>query len=334
MDIMSLLKYAIEHHASDVHLSANMPPIVRIDGDLQKIDGQPAISNDELLTALEAIIPKKQFALLKNQFEIDFSLALPKLARFRVNIFQQMEGLAAVFRIIPFKISTLEELNLPPILKELCVLPNGIVLITGPTGCGKSTTLAAMVDYINHQWPRHILTLEDPIEFMHHSEKCLIQQREIHQHSASFNDALRAALREDPNVILVGEMRDIETIRLALTAAETGHLVFATLHTSSSAKTINRVVDVFPAGEKELVRTMLAESLQAVVAQTLLKKKGGGRVAACEILLSTPAVRNLIRENKIPQIESILQTGQSKGMRTMEQSLKELVAQGIIEKDQ
>jgi len=330
VDVKKLLAYVIERKGSDLHLAAGMPPMYRVDGDLQQFEKAAPFTNEKLLELLKDVVPNKLFSLIGNT-ELDFSLNLPEVARCRVNIFQQLNGISAVFRIIPLDIPTLESLSMPPILKKLCGLPNGIILITGPTGCGKSTTLAAMVDYINKTEPCHILTIEDPIEFVHQSKLSLIQQREVHQHTQSFNDALRAALREDPDVILVGEMRDIETIRLALTAAETGHLVFATLHTSSAPKTINRIVDVFPAGEKELVRAMLAESLQAVIAQSLLKRKKSGRVAVLEILITTPAVRNLIRENKIPQLESVIQTGQKLGMVTYEQSLKELIAADVIE---
>jgi len=329
-DIKKLLTYVIEHRGSDLHLVSGMPPMYRVDGDLQRFEDLAPLTHEKLKEELKTVIPEKLFSAIENS-ELDFSLDLPKVARCRVNVFQQLNGVSAVFRIIPLEIPTLKDLGMPPVIKNLCGLSNGIILVTGPTGCGKSTTLAAMIDHINQTEPCHILTIEDPIEFVHQSKLSLIQQREVHQHTASFNDALRAALREDPDVILVGEMRDIETIRLALTAAETGHLVFATLHTSSAPKTINRVVDVFPAGEKELVRTMLAESLQAVIAQNLLKRKKGGRVAALEILLTTPAVRNLIRENKVAQLESVLQTGQGLGMRTYEQSLKELISAGIID---
>ena len=330
MDVKKLLSYVVEKRGSDLHLSADMPPLYRLDGDLEQFPDTGPISNSKLSEMLKAVVPPKLLSSIESD-ELDFSLELPNLARCRVNVFQQLHGIGAVFRIIPLAIPTLKDLGMPTVLRDLCAKPNGIVLVTGPTGCGKSTTLAAMIDHINQTEPCHILTIEDPIEFVHESKKSLIQQREVHQHTVSFNNALRASLREDPDVILVGEMRDIETIRLALTAAETGHLVFATLHTSSAAKTINRIVDVFPAGEKDLVRTMVADSLQAVVAQTLLKRKKGGRVAALEILLTTSAVRNLIRENKIPQLESVLQTNQSLGMRTYEQSLKELAEADIIE---
>lgn len=328
-EVKKLLLYVVEHRGSDLHLSSGMPPMYRVDGDLLPFENIAPVSNSRLLEMLKAITPPKTLSSNEGN-EFDFSLDLPDVARCRVNIFQQMRGISAVFRIIPLAIPTLKDLMMPPILQKLCNLPNGIILVTGPTGCGKSTTLAAMINHINQTQPCHIITIEDPIEFAYQSKLSLIQQREVHQHTASFNDALRAALREDPDVILVGEMRDIETIRLALTAAETGHLVFATLHTSSAPKTINRIIDVFPNGEKELVRTMLAESLQAVIAQNLIKRKKHGRVAALEVLLSTPAVRNLIRENKTPQLESVLQTGQSLGMRSYEQSIKELAANGII----
>jgi len=329
-DISKLLLYVAEHHGSDLHLSSGMPPMYRVDGDLLPFENIAPISSNKILEMLKAITPPKLLFSSEENNEFDFSLDLPDVARCRVNIFQQMNGMSAVFRIVPLTVPTLKDLMMPPILQKLCKLPNGIILVTGPTGSGKSTTLAAMIDHINQTQPCHVITIEDPIEFVYQSKLSLIQQREVHRHTASFNDALRAALREDPDVILVGEMRDIETIRLALTAAETGHLVFATLHTSSAPKTINRIIDVFPNGEKELVRTMLAESLQAVIAQNLIKRKTGGRVAILEVLLSTPAVRNLIRENKTPQLESALQTGQSLGMRSYEQSMKELVAAGIV----
>lgn len=330
MDIKELLTYVVERSGSDLHLSSNMPPMYRVDGDLMRFEGADPIPGNKLLKMLETIVPDKLLPTIEDH-DLDFSLALPGIARYRVNIFQQMHGVSAVFRIIPLAIPTLESLGMPPILKKLCDLPNGIILITGPTGSGKTTTLTSMIDYINQTKPCHILTIEDPIEFVHQSKLSLIQQREVHQHTISFNGALRSALREDPDVILVGEMRDTETIRLALTAAETGHLVFATLHTSSAPKTISRIVDVFPTGEKELVRTMLAESLQAIIAQNLVKRKKGGRVAVLEILLSNPAVRNLIRENKASQLESVLQTGHRLGMRSHEQSMKELIAAGIID---
>lgn len=329
VDIKELLTYVIEQRGSDLHLSSGMPPMYRVDGDLLRFEDAEPIANNKLLEMLKTIIPDKLLPTIGNR-DLDFSFALPNMARCRVNVFQQLNGISAAFRIIPLAVPTLESLDMPPILQNLCGLPNGIILMTGPTGSGKTTTLTAMINYINQTEPCHILTIEDPIEFVHQSKLSLIQQREVHQHTISFDDALRSALREDPDVILVGEMRDPETIRLALTAAETGHLVFATLHTSSAPKTISRIVDVFPAGEKELVRTMLAESLQAIIAQNLIKRKKGGRVAVLEILLSTPAVRNLIRENKASQLESVIQTGQKLGMRSYEQSIKELIEAGAI----
>jgi len=281
---------------------------------------------------LEDVLPEKRFEELKKHFEIDLSLSLPEISsRFRVNIFHQLRGISAVFRVIPEKILTLEDLGVPAIFSKLAQLPHGLVLMTGPTGCGKSTTLAAMIDYINKTKKCHIITIEDPIEFVYKSDLSLIQQREVHQHTDNFEDALRAVLREDPDVILVGEMRDLETIRLALTAAETGHLVFATLHTSSAPKTINRIIDVFPAGEKDLVRTMLSESLQAVVSQILIQKIGGGRVAAQEVMICNSAIRNLIRENKSPQIASVIQTSKAQGMQTLEKHLVDLVENKTID---
>lgn len=267
-------------------------------------------------------------------FETDFSFEIPGLARFRVNVFNHNRGVGGVFRTIPSNILTLEELGCPSIFKEIAETPRGIVLVTGPTGSGKSTTLAAMMDYKNDTEFGHILTIEDPIEFVHQSKKCLINQREVHRDTLGFNEALRSALREDPDIILVGEMRDPETIRLALTAAETGHLVFGTLHTSSAAKTIDRIIDVFPAAEKEMVRSMLSESLRSVISQTLLKKVSGGRVAAHEIMIGTPAIRNLIRENKVPQMYSAIQTGQTVGMQTLDQALTDLVKRGVINKSE
>jgi twitching motility protein PilT len=330
-DFRKLLIYVIERHGSDLHLSSGMPPMYRLDGDLLPFENTAPISSDKLLEMLKAIAPPKLLFPSEENNELDFSFDLPDVARCRVNIFEQIHGISAVFRIIPLAVPTLKDLMMPPILQKLCKLPNGMILVTGPTGSGKSTTLAAMIDHINQTEPCHIITIEDPIEFIYQSKLSLIQQREVHRHTASFSSALRAALREDPDVILVGEMRDIETIRLALTAAETGHLVFATLHTSSAPKTINRIIDAFANGERELVRAMLAESLQAVIGQNLIKRKNGGRVAILEVLLSTQAVRNLIRENKTSQLESALQTGQGLGMRSYEQSLKELVASGIID---
>jgi twitching motility protein PilT len=333
MDIAQLLAFTVKNGASDLHLSAGLPPMIRVDGDVRRINVDPM--NHELVHGMVYdIMNDKQRKAFEEYFETDFSFEIPGLARFRVNAFNHNRGSGAVFRTIPSKILTLEELKAPKIFEEISDTPRGIVLVTGPTGSGKSTTLAGMVNYVNENHYGHVLTIEDPIEFVHESKKCLINQREVHRDTLGFSEALRSALREDPDVILVGEMRDLETIRLALSAAETGHLVFGTLHTSSAAKTIDRVVDVFPAAEKEMVRSMLSESLRAVISQTLLKKIGGGRVAAHEIMLGTPAIRNLIRENKIAQMYSAIQTGQSIGMQTLDQNLQELLNKGLISKDE
>jgi twitching motility protein PilT len=333
MDINELLKLNVERKASDLHLSVGLPPIMRIDGDLQHVADYPVLDEAILLEVLRVIANEKQIKEFNERLEIDFSYAVEGLARFRVNAFHQSRGIAMVFRTIPSKIPSMEDLHLPSVFKEIADASQGLVLITGPTGSGKSTTLAAILDYINSKDPYHILTIEDPIEFTHPSKQCLVNQREIHRDTISFNDALRSALREDPDIILVGEMRDLETIRLALTAAETGHLVFGTLHTSSAAKTINRIIDVFPGDEKPMVRSMLSESLQAVVCQTLLKKVGGGRVAALEIMRCNPAIRNLIREDKVAQMYSCIQTGAAIGMQTLDQHLQALVKSGAIDKE-
>ena len=330
MDITELLAFAVKNKASDLHLSAGLPPMIRVHGDVRRIN-LPPLEHKEVHAMVYDIMNDAQRKQLEETWECDFSFAVPNLARFRVNAFQQNRGAGAVFRTIPSKVLTLEELNCPKIFKEIAHQPRGIVLVTGPTGSGKSTTLAAMLDYVNENEYGHILTVEDPIEFVHESKRCLVNQREVHRNTMSFNNALRAALREDPDVILVGEMRDLETIRLALTAAETGHLVFGTLHTSSAAKTIDRIVDVFPAAEKDMVRSMLSESLRAVISQTLLKTKDGqGRVAAHEIMIGTPAIRNLIRENKIAQMYSSIQTGQNIGMQTLDQCLVDLVRRNVV----
>ncbi|MBI5448395.1 MAG: type IV pilus twitching motility protein PilT [Gammaproteobacteria bacterium] len=329
MNLAQLLKTVLEKKASDLHICAGSPPIVRIDGELQKLDSSP-LTDEETFNLLNSIMTDEQKNYFKKNWEIDFAIEFEKLYRFRVNAFNQTHGPSAAFRAIPSKICTLEELQLPPILKKLADFPHGLVLITGPTGSGKTTTLAALIDLINEKENSHIITIEDPIEFVHQNKKSLINQREVGYDTRSFKAALHSSLREDPDVILVGEMRDLETIRQALTAAETGHLVFATLHTASSAKTINRIIDVFPAEEKELVRTMLSESLQAVVCQTLIKKITGGRIAAMEIMMCTPAIRNLIRENKTAQIYSNIQTGAASGMQTLDQHLTQLIHQKII----
>ncbi len=330
MDISDLLAFSFKNKASDLHLSAGLPPMIRVHGDVRRIN-VPEMDHSQVHDMVYDIMNDGQRKVYEETLECDFSFEIPNLARFRVNAFNQNRGAAAVFRTIPSKVLTLEQLNCPPIFKEIAQTPRGIVLVTGPTGSGKSTTLAAMVDYINENDFGHILTVEDPIEFVHQSKKCLINQREVGPHTLSFANALRSALREDPDVILVGEMRDLETIRLALTAAETGHLVFGTLHTSSAAKTVDRIVDVFPAAEKEMVRSMLSESLRAVISQTLLKTKDEqGRVAAHEILIGTPAIRNLIRENKIAQMYSAIQTGQNIGMQTLDQNLTDLVRRNVV----
>ena len=333
MDITELLAFGVKNGASDLHLSAGLPPMIRVDGDVRRIN-VPPMQHKDVHRLVYDIMNDKQRKDFEEYLETDFSFEIKGLARFRVNAFNHNRGAGAVFRTIPSKILTLEDLNCPPIFKEISDNPRGLALVTGPTGSGKSTTLAAMIDYVNDNHHGHILTLEDPIEFVHESKKCLINQREIHRDSLGFNEALRSALREDPDVILVGEMRDLETIRLALEAAETGHMVFGTLHTSSAAKTIDRIVDVFPAAEKDMVRSMLSESLRAVISQTLLKKVGGGRVAAHEIMIGIPAIRNLIRENKIAQMYSAIQTGQQYGMQTLDQNLKGLVEKGLVSKQE
>ncbi|KMN31498.1 MULTISPECIES: type IV pilus twitching motility protein PilT [Chromobacterium] len=330
MEISELLAFTVKNKASDLHLSAGLPPMIRVNGDIRRIN-LPPMDHHDVHDMVYDIMNDYQRKIFEDTFECDFSFDLPGIARFRVNSFVQNRGMGAVFRVIPSKVLSLEQLGAPKIFQEIASFPRGLVLVTGPTGSGKSTTLAAMIDFINDNHFSHILTVEDPIEFVHDSKKCLINQRELGLQTHSFSNALKSALREDPDVILVGELRDLETIRLALTAAETGHLVFGTLHTSSAAKTIDRIVDVFPAGEKEMVRSMLSESVRAVIAQTLLKTKdGNGRVAAHEIMLGTPAIRNLIRENKIAQINSMIQTGQQHGMQTLDQCLQELVRRNMV----
>jgi twitching motility protein PilT len=330
MEITELLAFSVKNKASDLHLSAGLPPMIRVNGDIRRIN-LPPLEHKDVHAMVYDIMNDSQRKQYEEFLECDFSFAVPNLARFRVNAFVQERGAAAVFRTIPSKVLSLEDLNAPKIFKDISENPRGIVLVTGPTGSGKSTTLAAMVDYVNENEYGHILTIEDPIEFVHASKRCLINQREVHRDTHSFSNALRSALREDPDVILVGELRDLETIRLAMTAAETGHLVFGTLHTSSAAKTVDRIVDVFPAEEKEMIRAMLSESLRAVISQTLLKTKDGtGRVAAHEIMIGTPAIRNLIREAKVAQMYSSIQTGMQFGMQTLDQNLQDLVKRNIV----
>jgi twitching motility protein PilT len=332
MDITELLAFSAKQGASDLHLSAGLPPMIRVDGDVRRIN-LPAMDHKQVHQLIYDIMNDKQRKDYEEFFETDFSFEIPGVARFRVNAFNQNRGAGAVFRTIPSKVLSMEDLGMGDVFRDICKKPRGLCLVTGPTGSGKSTTLAAMIDYINDHKHEHILTIEDPIEFVHESKKCLVNQREVHRDTHGFAEALRSALREDPDIILVGEMRDLETIRLALTAAETGHLVFGTLHTTSAAKTIDRVVDVFPAAEKAMVRSMLSESLQAVVSQTLMKKKNGGRVAAHEIMIGTPAIRNLIREDKVAQMYSSIQTGSALGMQTLDQCLKNLLDKGVVTKE-
>jgi twitching motility protein PilT len=330
MDISELLTFAVKNKASDLHLSSGLPPMIRVHGDVRRIN-LPPMEHKDVHGMIYDIMNDSQRKVYEENLECDFSFSIPGLSRFRVNAFTQERGAGAVLRTIPSKVLSLEELNAPKVFTDLAMQPRGIVLVTGPTGSGKSTTLAAMMNHINENQYSHILTVEDPIEFVHEPKKCLINQRELGPHTLSFNNALRSALREDPDVILVGELRDLETIRLALTAAETGHLVFGTLHTSGAAKTIDRIVDVFPAAEKDMVRTMLSESLRAVISQSLLKTKDGtGRVAAHEIMVGTPAIRNLIRENKVAQMYSAIQTGQNMGMQTLDQCLLDLVRRNVV----
>lgn len=331
MDINKLLTLTVEQNASDLHLASGLAPRIRIDGSLQELD-HPKPNYQQLLTALQGCMDDWNRNKFEENWEVDFAYELQDVARFRVNVFKQDQGIGAAFRTIPSRVLALDELQLPEILKDIVMLPRGLVLVTGPTGSGKSTTLASMIDYINKYRSEHIITIEDPIEYSHTSNKCLINQREVNHDTKTFSAALRSALREDPDIILVGEMRDLETIRLALTAAETGHLVFATVHTLSAAKTVARIIDVFPGDERPLVRTMLSESIQAIISQVLIKRIDGGRIAATEIMLGNPAVRNLIREDKLPQAYSVIQTGIKEGMHTLDQDLQRLVEGEMVDK--
>ncbi len=334
MDISELLIFVQKENASDLHLSAGESPMVRIHGEMKRIE-MPPLSKENLHMMLYDILNDQQRKRFEEMHELDFSIDLKGIARFRVNAFRQARGEGVVFRVIPSKILTIEQLGLPKSLREVTKNERGLVLVTGPTGSGKSTTLAAMIDILNNSLNGHIITIEDPIEFVHECKKCLINQRELGSHTHSFANALRSALREDPDIILVGEMRDLETISLALTAAETGHLVFSTVHTSGASKTVDRIIDVFPAAQQDQVRAQFAESIQAVISQVLLKRRDGrGLVPALEIMIGTPAVRNLIREGKVAQLPSTIQTGQKFGMITLDQSLKELVSKGIVDKEQ
>jgi twitching motility protein PilT len=333
MDITQLLAFGVEQGASDCHLSAAEPPMIRIHGDLKKLD-YPPLTKEDVHALVYDIMNDAQRKAFEETHECDFSFEMGTVARFRVNVFMQRKGEGAVFRTIPTKILTLDQLEMPAILKQLCEKEKGLILVTGPTGSGKSTTLAGMVDYLNESFEGHILTVEDPIEFVHQSKKCLVNQRELGPHTNSFANALRAALREDPDVILVGEMRDLETIQLALTAAETGHIVFGTLHTSSAPKTVDRIIDVFPPNQQAQIRAQFAESVEAVITQTLLKKKGGGRLAALEVMTGTTAIRNLIREGKIHQIPGTMQVSQKDGMQTMDMALQNLVSRGVVTKEE
>ncbi|QBK06369.1 type IV pilus twitching motility protein PilT [Hylemonella gracilis] len=334
MDITPLLTLCLDQGASDLHLSTDLPPLLRVHGQMRRIETMPPLTHQGILTMLHAVMDDSLRERYAQSLECDFACDIPTLGRFRVNAFQTQRGAAAVLRSVPAQVRTLTQLGAPPLFADLALRPRGLVLVTGPTGSGKSTTLAAMVRHLNETQARHILTVEDPIEFIHLPVRSLISQREVGAHTLSFANALRSALREDPDVILVGEMRDLETIRLALTAAETGHLVLGTLHTSSAPKAIDRIIDVFPAGEKDMARAMVSESLQAVIAQVLCRTRssdGPGRVAAYEIMTGTSAIRHLIREGKVAQMYSSLQTGAAAGMQTLDQHLMELVRRGAID---
>ncbi|MFW9951594.1 MAG: type IV pilus twitching motility protein PilT [Candidatus Thorarchaeota archaeon] len=330
--LKKLLEICEKNGASDLHISSNNLPTIRIDGDLQPIPESKILSHQETLDMIESALPEDKKEIYKNRLEVDFSIQLNNDSRFRVNAFNTINGAAAVFRVIPLQIRTLDELEMPEIIKKLTQLKQGLILVTGPTGSGKSTTLAAIIDYINENYRHHIITIEDPIEFIHKTKKSLINQREVGRDTLSFSSALRISLREDPDIILIGELRDLETIQFALTAAETGHLVLATLHTNSAAKSINRIIDIFPGESKGIIRSMFSDSLAAILSQTLLKRKEGGRIAAVEILLATNAIRNLIKEGKVPQIKSTMQLNTSQGMITMDATIQNLLNLGKIDR--
>ena len=333
-DLTALLGFATEQNASDLHISPDMPPLVRIRGEIMGLDMAP-LTGEETHAAIYDILNDVQKRIFEERLDLDFAFEIPGMSRFRANVLLQQHGPGAVFRVVPTKVRTLDEMGMPKVLKTLASREKGLVLVTGPTGSGKSKTLAAMVEYVNESHRGHILTIEDPIEFVHRSKRCLVRQREVGPHTHSFANALRAALREDPDVILVGELRDLETTQLAISAAETGHLVFATLHTNSAPKTVDRIIDIFPSGQQAQVRTMLSESLEGVVAQSLLPSKDGkSRVAALEVLVAVPALRNLIREDKTAQIVSVIQTGTQYGMQSLDQSLRDLVMQGKLAREE
>ena len=332
--IHELLTFAVQNNASDIHLGANEIPCMRIDGEIKRLELEP-LSPDESKRLAYSIMNEKQKTIFENEMELDFSIGLKGLARFRVNVFTQSRGVGMVLRQIPTKVLTLEQLRAPKVFETIAGFKKGLVLVTGPTGSGKSTSLAAIIDHVNKHKPEHILTIEDPIEFVHSPQKCIINQREVGTHTKSFSAALRSALREDPDVILVGEMRDLETVSLALSAAETGHLVFGTLHTNSAPETIDRIIDAYPHEQQAQVRTMVSTALMAVVTQMLLKPRSGkGRVAVHEIMIVNAAIRNLIRENKLFQIPSMMQTGGNEGMQTMEAALRDLAARNVISREQ
>lgn len=332
MEITELLTFTKNAGASDLHLSAGVEPRIRIEGRIRPLD-LPPLTREELHEMIFDILNDEQQAAFQEHLELDFAIELENVARFRVNVFMQQRGEAAVFRVIPSKIKSLDELGLPRVLAEFATEDNGLVLVTGPTGCGKTTTLASLIDLINTHQEKHIITIEDPIEFLHESKKSLVNQREVHRHTHSFSNALRSALREDPDVILVGEMRDLETTQLAVTAAETGHLVFATMHTNNAAKTLDRLIDIFPKDQQAQIRSMVSESIRGVVAQVLLPRLGGGLVPAVEVMFANSAIRNMIREEKTYQIPSIIQTSGRQGMQTMRQAIEGLVVRGLVSKE-